>query len=83
VIHARDGAEQGRQFANWLADQADAALDASMLDAGRLLLQLRANRAFLRHIEHAGTTVAERGGSLSGLLATALEQRKQKVTANK
>ena len=45
-----------------------------MLDAGRILLQLRANRAFLRHIESVGTTVAERGGSLSGLLATALER---------
>ncbi|MYD92813.1 MAG: GAF domain-containing protein [Chloroflexi bacterium] len=74
MTQVRDGTEQGRQFARWLADQADAGLDASMLDAGRLLLQLRANRAFLRHIESTGTTVAERGGSLSGLLATALER---------
>ena len=74
MTQARDGAEPGRLFARWLADQADAALDAPLLDAGRLLLQLRANRAFLRHVESAGTSVAERGGSLSGLLATALER---------
>ena len=74
MTQARDGAEPGRLFARWLADQADAALDAPLLDAGRLLLQLRANREFLRHVESAGTSVAERGGSLSGLLATALER---------
>ncbi len=69
-----NAADHGEQLARWLAGQADTALEPAAADAGRRLLQLRANRVFLRRVESAGTLAAERGASLSILLATALER---------
>ena len=64
----------GEHFAQWLADQGGYSLDTSDVDASRKFLRLGRDRIFLRHVEDVGTSTADRGGSLSDLLATALER---------
>ena len=70
---AKDTSDRQRQFALWLTDQAQAQFVSDTPET-ELLLQLVGNREFLQHVEAMGTSAAEHGGSLSSLLATALER---------
>ena len=70
---AKDTSDRQRQFALWLTDQAQAQFVSDTPET-ELLLQLVGNREFLQHVEAMGTSAAEHGGSLSNLLATALER---------